>query len=210
MSDKLEENAEQVSALVDGQLRGDEFARAIAHLEADDAARATWDTYHLVGEAMRSTAVPLHAHDAQFVQRLRHKISTDTLYLIASEEGAISATGQNVLKVPVANEGRWRRVVGLASVAVVGILAWQAYLLTGTGGVLQATPQLAQAPAQAVSSGTPTGVVAADTANGSSAVMLRDPRLDAMLAAHRQLGGAGALQMSSGFLRNATFNEGNR
>ena len=34
--------------------------------------------------------------------------------------------------------------------------------------------------------------------------MLRDPRLDELLAAHRQLGGA-ALQMPSGFLRNATF-----
>jgi sigma-E factor negative regulatory protein RseA len=36
-------------------------------------------------------------------------------------------------------------------------------------------------------------------------VMLRDPQLDAMLAAHRQAGGAPALQMSAGFLRNATF-----
>jgi sigma-E factor negative regulatory protein RseA len=35
--------------------------------------------------------------------------------------------------------------------------------------------------------------------------MLRDPRLDQLLAAHRQLGGATALQAPSGFLRNATF-----
>jgi sigma-E factor negative regulatory protein RseA len=36
-------------------------------------------------------------------------------------------------------------------------------------------------------------------------VMIRDARLDELLAAHRQSGGASALQMPSGFLRNATF-----
>jgi len=40
--------------------------------------------------------------------------------------------------------------------------------------------------------------------------MLRDAQLDALLAAHRQLGGGSALQMSSGFLRNATFDGGGR
>ena len=41
---------------------------------------------------------------------------------------------------------------------------------------------------------------------GPAPVMIRDPRLDEMLAAHRQLGGsASALQTSAGFLRNATF-----
>jgi sigma-E factor negative regulatory protein RseA len=35
--------------------------------------------------------------------------------------------------------------------------------------------------------------------------MLRDPHLDALMAAHRQFGGPSALQNSSGFLRNATF-----
>jgi len=35
--------------------------------------------------------------------------------------------------------------------------------------------------------------------------MIRDARLDRLLAAHRQLGGATALGTSSGFLRNATF-----
>ena len=36
-------------------------------------------------------------------------------------------------------------------------------------------------------------------------VMIRDPRLDELLAAHRQTGGTTALQMPAGFLRNATF-----
>ena len=42
--------------------------------------------------------------------------------------------------------------------------------------------------------------------NGAPQVMLRDARLDELLAAHQQAGGAS--QMPSGFLRNATFEEG--
>ncbi|OYU41868.1 MAG: anti-anti-sigma factor, partial [Burkholderiales bacterium PBB4] len=36
-------------------------------------------------------------------------------------------------------------------------------------------------------------------------VMIRDPHLAALLAAHKQFGGTSALQMPAGFLRNATF-----
>ena len=36
-------------------------------------------------------------------------------------------------------------------------------------------------------------------------VMIRDPHLDALMAAHKQFGGTSALQMPAGFLRNATF-----
>jgi sigma-E factor negative regulatory protein RseA len=35
--------------------------------------------------------------------------------------------------------------------------------------------------------------------------MIRDPQLDALLAAHKQFGGASALQTPAGCLRNATF-----
>jgi sigma-E factor negative regulatory protein RseA len=45
---------------------------------------------------------------------------------------------------------------------------------------------------------------------GAAPVMIRDPQLDALLAAHRQFGGTSALQMPTGFLRNATFEEGAR
>jgi sigma-E factor negative regulatory protein RseA len=41
--------------------------------------------------------------------------------------------------------------------------------------------------------------------NSDNSVMLRDPQLDELLAAHRQLGGGSALQTPAGFLRNATF-----
>jgi sigma-E factor negative regulatory protein RseA len=36
-------------------------------------------------------------------------------------------------------------------------------------------------------------------------VMIRDPQLDAFLAAHKQFGGMSAFQKPSGFLSNAVF-----
>jgi sigma-E factor negative regulatory protein RseA len=62
---------------------------------------------------------------------------------------------------------------------------------------------------------TPTAAQVLLRSDGSSAlamsseplVMLRDPQLDAFLAAHRQFGGASALQTPAGFLRNANFEE---
>jgi sigma-E factor negative regulatory protein RseA len=55
--------------------------------------------------------------------------------------------------------------------------------------------QLAQNPAliDAVLVASPQGVI------------VRDARLEELLAAHKQVGGNSALQMPSGFLRNPTF-----
>jgi sigma-E factor negative regulatory protein RseA len=147
----------------------------------------------------------LRAHDPAFVQRLRQKITDDATELVATNALLTRAEWQK-FSVPVsaANDPWWRRVAGLASVALVGVLAWQGYQFVGERGQSVAAPQLAQLPAQA-----PASAVLAE-GSGAAEVMLRDPRLDAMLAAHRQFGGTSALQMPSGFLRNATFEEGNR
>jgi sigma-E factor negative regulatory protein RseA len=82
----------------------------------------------------------------------------------------------------------------VASVAAVAAVGWNVW---GTAGGGASGPQLAAAPA---------GVIpVAAAADPRTATMIRDPRLDQLLAAHRQLGGATALQAPSGFLRNATF-----
>jgi sigma-E factor negative regulatory protein RseA len=44
--------------------------------------------------------------------------------------------------------------------------------------------------------------VAVSTGQG---ILIRDARLEQMLAEHRQYGGMSALQMPAGFLRNATY-----
>ena len=69
--------------------------------------------------------------------------------------------------------------------------------------VLAAAATGNQPPAAAPLTPTRVGV-----GNGRPQVMLRDPRLDQLLEAHQQAGGAS--QMPSGFLRNATFDRPSR
>jgi len=208
MSDQLQESSEWVSALVDGQLRGEEFARTVAYLASSPEARDTWDTYHLVGDLMRSSGNPARGHDPAFVAKLRARLAEETIENRAISPLPIRAEGQKGLKNSAANDLWWQRAVGLASVAVVAVLAWQGVAMLGSGAAGDA--QLAQVPAPAVTTVPSTAVTTLVAADGTSALMLRDPQLDALLAAHRQMGGATALQMPSGFLRNATFNEGKR
>lgn len=227
MVDQSMESAERVSALVDGQLQGDEFAHALADLASSSEARSSWDTYHLLGDVMRSGEGRVRAHDADFVLRLRQRMVENAIEIVAIPTEEIKAVGKKQPKFISANDGSWRRVAGFASVALAGVLAWQG--LHWASSADQATaPQLAQQNAAPLVPATssvalmdmsPTTVGRALIRNdGSSAlaltseppVMIRDPQLDAVLAAHRQFGGTSALQIPAGFLRKATFEEGPR
>ena len=226
MVDQSIESAERISALVDGQSQGDELAHALADLASSSEARANWDTYHLLGDVMRSGGQQVRAHDPEFVLRLRRKLANDTIELIAVPAEEIRAGGLKHSKNVSANEGSWRRVAGFASVAIAGVLAWQG-LHWGSLPDPATVPQLAQQNA-APSVPAWSSVAMAGTrpssagsvlirSDGSSAlamnaepVMIRDPQLDALLAAHRRFGGASALQVPAGFVRNATFEEGLR
>jgi len=209
MSDETQLQAEMVSALMDGELRGVEFTRALDYLEDNRPARETWDTYHLVGEVLRSGKLHNQAHEAAFVDRWRTAVASGALNRKAEDQFFEKAEPVYQPQVHAANDGWWRRVAGLASIAFVGILVWQAAQWTGLGGSARSTPTLAQLPAPAPAPVPASPASLALTEEGG-AVMLRDPQLDALLAAHRQHGGVTALQMPAGFLRNATFNEASR
>lgn len=205
MSDQSQHSSERVSALMDGALDGNDFAHALDEFANDSSVDDTWDTYHLVGQAMRASGEPLQAHDPAFLARLRLRLAEDTPESVAVSPLFIRDGGQKGLKFSAANDAWWRRVAGLASVAVVGVLAWQGVVWVGSGQPVDAT--LAQSSAVPAQLAAPQALV---TADGASPLMIRDPQLDALLAAHRQVGGATALQMPSGFLRNATFSEDKR
>jgi sigma-E factor negative regulatory protein RseA len=98
---------------------------------------------------------------------------------------------------------RWKMLAGVAAFAAVSSLVWS--LVGGTMGS-DTAGQLAAATQPSVTA-QPATVLAS---NGNGQVMIRDPRLDAMLAAHKQFGGASALQQPAGFLRSATFQAADR
>jgi sigma-E factor negative regulatory protein RseA len=194
-----------VSALADGQLRGEEFARTVEWLNEADDAQVAWDTYHLVGEVLRSGETMGSAVDTAFMQRLKLSLQQEkplrpSMVAINSVDSCAVSTGAaglNDSKVESANNAsfRWKLLAGVASLAAVSVIGWQAWV---GGGDLQGASLMAQTV-------NPDVALQQVAANGEPQVMIRDRQLDALLAAHRQFGGTSALQKPAGFLRNATF-----
>ncbi len=193
----------QLSALADGQLRGAAFADALALFGHDSfdggQARATWHTLHVVGDVLRAAELAACRKDAAFLARLTTALQQEP----SLKPNLLEPRNATVFK-DSANEPtfRWQWVAGLSSVAAALAIGWN--LVGGTAATSGA--QLAQiatplsAPLQAVELPN----------DAAGAVMLRSSQLDAMIAAHSQLGGSSALQMPSGFLRSATFNGADR
>jgi sigma-E factor negative regulatory protein RseA len=204
---------EQVSALVDGQLRGEEFAHAVERVCGHDELRGVWHTYHVVGDVLRSGQHAACHESTAFVSRFRERLAAENLSAAATPAPDLQMPGS--VRAEAVNEPvfRWKLVAGLASVAAVAAIGWS----LGTS-VLQSAPsaQLAQQQQQfntvvpmlasSIQPGTEPPALTTRVLVGDSQkpqVMLRDSRLDALLEAHQEAGGAS--HMPSGFLRNATF-----
>lgn len=222
MTDDLK-NKELLSALVDGELSGDALAQAVAWAEEGEG-HSNWQLYHLVGDVLRSPELAHHSqHDllsglrAQLAQEPPLRLQSAPLEQLAVAQPPLTSAARSVVRDPVANAAvfRWKVAAGFASVAAVAALGWSlvavpadhaSQLAQAPATLVAPTLQVAQRPAmsQASTAAADSAVIAVSTGNGNE-VILRDPRLDELLAAHRQFGSKAALQMPADFLRNASF-----
>uniref|UniRef100_UPI002739FF21 hypothetical protein n=1 Tax=Stenotrophomonas sp. YIM B06876 TaxID=3060211 RepID=UPI002739FF21 len=132
-----------------------------------------------------------------FLARLQQQLAREPVAARPAQESLQQVAVPVLAPAQAANASvfRWKMVAGFASLAAVAAVGWSSW------GSLQgesATAQLAAA------SSAPQATVAVAENEGPQ-VMIRDPRLDELVAAHKQFGGTSALQMPAGFLRNATF-----
>ncbi len=214
------EDRELVSALVDGQLRGDEFARVVGLLADSGEALTTWHTYHVVGDVLRCADLADCRKDHAFVARFRGHLasqvsaphSIDDFSKVVGPDPArlpgLTGLTQKSARRHSANDAvrRWRLLAGVAS--MVAVVAVALNISSGDTSLGRS----------AVVSGVPVGATFSTTTlpqpgslgNHEPPVMLRDARLDELLAAHKQFGGTSALQMPAGFLRSATFESAGR
>jgi sigma-E factor negative regulatory protein RseA len=182
--------------------------------DAEVTALHTWHRYHLIGDVLRATAETpfVCSETALSAEQSRSAVRRILAQAQSAPTEPVNPVVQALPPRPTAaNDAvfRWKMVSGFASVVAVVSLAW------GLGGPTagpSGSAELAQsAPATPV-------VVASTTpvpprAPASEAVLvstphgqvLRDARLEELMQAHRQAGGANALQVPAGFLRNATF-----
>ena len=183
MNDRMDDY-EWLSALADGQLEGEALERALQALAHDPSAREAWQSWHLIGDVLRSHELAAGTAPAVFRQRLMQRLASEAP--LPQGPMPAPATAAPVpgpaRSDPPANDAffRWKRAAGALSLLAAVGAGWL------SAGALWD-------PASSRMAGTPPGN------------MIRDARLDELLSAHRQLGGATALQAPSGFLHNASF-----
>jgi len=198
--------AEQLSALVDGDLGSEDVVRACSAWRSDSRLRQTWHAYHLIGDVLRSedlASVP--GRDADFLSRLRDRLADEPVVLAPQPLPSTS------VPVPAARWARhWRTGAAVAAgfVVVAGAL------------VAMRTPS----PEPGVELARAQPAVPAVTTGGATTVepgieqasfvtdgrVIRDARLDRYLAAHQQFAGTSALGVPSAFLRSATTDASKR
>lgn len=217
MNNDVTTKREQISALADGQLHGDAFADAMACTD-DDEGLATWQLYHLVGDVLRSNELARADGSNLLLSRLREQMAQEAPVqrpVALVPEPALTVVAQAESPAANASVFRWKMVAGVASLAAVAAIGWSSVsALQGGRGAPGAQLASAGAPviqaAQAPQGVAPSAPLVAVADNEGQQVMIRDPRLDELLAAHKQFGSTSALQMPAGFLRNATFASPNR
>lgn len=186
---------ELVSALVDGQATGQNLSDALAACSHHSAAAAQWRAYHLIGDVLRAPGSSALPANAAFVSRFSARLALENPAFTApaapAAPAALPANPERQRSV-AANDGhfRWKLAAGFASLAAIASVGWNLAGLSAVGGA----SQLARGePVQQIIVASPQGPV------------VRDARLEELLAAHRQLGATSALQDPAGFFRNATF-----
>lgn len=194
MTDLKSNPGERVCDLVDGRLQDDACAQALSALLSDPQAVQTWYTYHVVGDVLRSPELAPSPGDHAFLERLERRLALEPGRPHASDavRHAVLSSGLSSANTAVF---RWKLLAGVACVALVGVVGvgqWDQTVQPGGAALASLDSAVTTAP----------NIVTADTGAGP---MIRDARLDELMAAHRQLGGNSALQVPAGFLRNATY-----
>ena len=198
MTYKLPTLEENISALMDGELNPTIRQRCYESLLSEPRGLQVWHVYHMVGDVLRSDGLA-NGHDGlSFLRKLETRLSVEAIEIPA----AIPVVGSQ-LNIPVgrsvsanADWFRWPMAVGGVFAVVVAFVA---------GGALQQQMPQQNMPLASAISNQPGSTGAPLTQTPGQDLMIRDARLDQLLSAHHQIGGHSALQMPSGFLRNATF-----
>lgn len=200
MTDLHTTQDEDLSALMDGELDNAAQQFAMGALLSEPQARSAWHAYHVVGDVLRSEELSGAGRDLQFWAKLEARLAQEPLPF-AVPVVDLSATPMPSGRYLQSANGPvfWRVLAGVACSALLAVIGLSVWSPSATA------PSVSLAGvASPVVTANPAPSAPLDVAVGPDG-MMRDPRLDQLLSAHQQLGGHSALQMPSGFLRNATY-----
>jgi sigma-E factor negative regulatory protein RseA len=194
--------AEWLSALADGEATMAELDAMLGSSPGTTDLHDRWHSYQVTGEVLRgSFPLPGTRSPQDFLAGVMQGLPEVDSAPLNLE--TLSTVGH--VRRPAANDAvmRWKLLAGAASVAAV--MAVSLSVLRASPGVADgelAGAQLVKIEPTVQSPMVLSEPVAVKTERGT---LIRDARLEQLLAEHRQFGGASALQTPAGFLRNATY-----
>ena len=213
-SDPGRARGEELSALLDGELQGGPVERICSEWRTDARSRDTWHSYALIGDVLRCEDLAhSSASDEQFLRDFRKRMAAEPVILAphAVQHSVDGSPGNGAL--PTVRPGRvwaWPGALAAGFVVVVGAVVG----VQNPGVTASVEPQISAAPAgnsadslMAVSrteeAVPPSDVYPAGMELVFDGQVIRDPRLDRYLLAHKQFAGTSVLGPTSGLLRNA-------
>ncbi len=102
---------EQISALIDGELQPDDAGRQLSRVKQNPELRETWDTYHLIGDALRGSALLSPGFEHRLAQRL------------SAEPTVLTPQRSAVRRIPTAVSYALSAAASLSAVAAVAWIA---------------------------------------------------------------------------------------
>lgn len=186
---------DNISALMDGELEDADAQRQIASLKTDPAARARWDEFHLIGDALRGE--PL----------LKSRVA-DRVAARLGEEPTVLAPQRRIRKPARVTT---YALSAAASVSAAALVAWVA-LTPGTGPDLvaggAAVPAAAVTTAGVATPATPSPAATAASVPASGAPVLANVPSDGSvkdyILAHEAAAPSSRLQGLTPFIRTVS------
>lgn len=190
---------ERLSSLIDGEGRHDDVDEACRRWKTDADLRRDWETYHLIGDVLRSDELsPSRPGDAAFLQGLRAKLAAEPVPLVPTPLQQRPAAAHPRRWLAPAAMAAGLMAVGTAFVVLRPEVAGPA---VGWESQVAVTP-----PAELRRTGAATLPVAAPASSQAVMVLdgqvIRDARLDAYFEAHRGAVGPVPSAMPGGALRS--------
>ena len=197
-SDPGHARGEELSALLDGELQGGPVERICSEWRADARSRDTWHSYALIGDVLRCEDLAHScASDEQFLRDFRKRMASEPVILAprSVQHSVDGSSGDGELPT-VRPRGVWAWPAALAAGFVIVVGAVVGVPVGNSADSLMAVSRAEEAVP-------PSDVYPAGMELVFDGQVIRDPRLDRYLLAHKQFAGTSVLGPTSGLLRHA-------